>query len=207
MTLANRTTAIQQTQAGASAWIPHLSVEEVQDLAAAAQNAARTGKGKGERDALIIQTIFDGCFRVSEALSLTPNSLRETQGACGVPGLSGRAGNPGRWRSPRPWWPGCTSTPTSTASGPATASLPSSSYGCGRSSTGPLRRPESPSPSMWGRSTSCGTRGPWRGWPRPATPRRCRTSSATSSRMTIRYLKTLSAQESLKINQGVDFRW
>ena len=27
------------------------------------------------------------------------------------------------------------------------------------------------------------------------------------ARMTIRYLKTLSAQESLKINQGVDFRW
>ena len=27
------------------------------------------------------------------------------------------------------------------------------------------------------------------------------------ARMTIRYLKTLSAAESLRINQGVDFRW
>jgi integrase len=27
------------------------------------------------------------------------------------------------------------------------------------------------------------------------------------ARMTLRYLKTLSAQESLRIQQGVDFRW
>ena len=27
------------------------------------------------------------------------------------------------------------------------------------------------------------------------------------ARMTIRYLKTLSAQDPLRINQGVDFRW
>ena len=46
---------------------PHLSIEEVQDLAAAAPNAARNGKG--ERDALIIQTIFEGCFRGSRSPS------------------------------------------------------------------------------------------------------------------------------------------
>ena len=75
MTLTRQSTAIQQAQAGTAAWIPHLSIEEVQDLAMAAHNTARNGKG--ERDALIIQTIFDGCFRVTEALSLTPNSLRD----------------------------------------------------------------------------------------------------------------------------------
>ena len=45
MTLARQNTAIQQVQAGTAAWIPHLSIEEVQDLAVAAQNAARNGKG------------------------------------------------------------------------------------------------------------------------------------------------------------------
>lgn len=63
--LARQNIAIQQAQAGVASWIPHLSIEEVQSLAAAAQNVARNGKG--ERDALIIQTIFDGCFRVTEA--------------------------------------------------------------------------------------------------------------------------------------------
>ena len=77
MTLSPRNTAIQQAQAGIAAWIPHLSIVEVQDLAAGAQNAARNGNG--ERDALIVQTIFDSCFRVTEAISLTPNSLREIQ--------------------------------------------------------------------------------------------------------------------------------
>lgn len=29
----------------------------------------------------------------------------------------------------------------------------------------------------------------------------------TTAKMTLRYLKTLTAEESLRINQGVDFRW
>ena len=90
--LARQNTAIQQTQAGASSWVPHLSIEAVQDLATAAQNAARNGKG--ERDALVIQTIFDGCFRVTEALSLTPNSFHEAQTgwSARIVGKGGKAG-------------------------------------------------------------------------------------------------------------------
>ena len=29
----------------------------------------------------------------------------------------------------------------------------------------------------------------------------------TTAKMTLRYLKTLTADEALRINQGVDFRW
>ncbi len=41
--------------------------------AEAAKEEAR--KGKGDRDKLLIQTLFDGMFRVSEGLSLYPKNL------------------------------------------------------------------------------------------------------------------------------------
>ena len=93
MTLARQNTAIQQAQAGTAAWIPHLSIGEVQD---------------------------------------------QTRGNRPRPALLGRPGPTGTDRQPQ------------------------------------------------------------------GTSDRLRHIDA---RMTIRYLKTLSARESLRINQGVDFRW
>ena len=49
----------------------------MEQLARAASTAARTGKG--DRDALFIQTLCDGAFRVSEATSLCPNRLVQTE--------------------------------------------------------------------------------------------------------------------------------
>jgi site-specific recombinase XerD len=68
--------AIRQARSGESDFVPHLRIDEVQQLAGEAEAGAR--RGKGERDSLLIQTIFDGCFRVSEAVSLTPLSLTQT---------------------------------------------------------------------------------------------------------------------------------
>ena len=64
-------TAIRQVRAGQSDFVPHLGIEEVRRLGDAARERARPGKG--ERDELLIQTIFDGCFRVSEVTDLSPN--------------------------------------------------------------------------------------------------------------------------------------
>ncbi len=66
-----------------SAWdsateVPHIGPDEVRRLIAAARAAGR-GK-KGDRDALLIQTLFDGCLRVSEALALTPRDIAHTPG-------------------------------------------------------------------------------------------------------------------------------
>ena len=49
----------------------------MQHLAQAAKQEAR--KGKGERDQLLIQTIFDGMFRIAEALTLRPNLIVKDQ--------------------------------------------------------------------------------------------------------------------------------
>ena len=50
---------------------------EVEQLAKATATTARTGKG--ERDALFIQTSCDEAFRVSETISLCPNRLVQTE--------------------------------------------------------------------------------------------------------------------------------
>ena len=71
MPLSPRNTAIQLSQASS---IPHLGIEEVKELAAAAGEAARNIIAK-ERDPLLIMTLFDGALRVSEGLQLTPNAL------------------------------------------------------------------------------------------------------------------------------------
>jgi integrase len=79
MYLSNRPTntlAIRKAHETEAAFVPHLRIEEVQLLAKHAHQSARPGKG--ERDSLLIQTLFDGCFRVSEALRLTPESLVQT---------------------------------------------------------------------------------------------------------------------------------
>jgi integrase len=79
MYLSNRPTntlAIRKAHETEADFVPHLRIAEVQELARQAEVTARTGKG--ERDSLLIQTLFDGCFRVSEALRLTPESLVQT---------------------------------------------------------------------------------------------------------------------------------
>ena len=55
--------AIRQARTTESDFVPHLRIEEVQQLAREAEANARNGKA--ERDALLIQTIFDGCFEAA----------------------------------------------------------------------------------------------------------------------------------------------
>ncbi len=59
-------TAIQRTKGGEASYVPHLGFPEVQALAKAAGRAE--GNNQGERDQLLIKTMFDGCFMASEAL-------------------------------------------------------------------------------------------------------------------------------------------
>ena len=75
--------------------VPHIGPDEVQRLIAAARAAGRGHKG--ERDALLIQVLFDGCLRVSEALALTPNDLiRTPTGGWRVLIHRGKGGRPGQ---------------------------------------------------------------------------------------------------------------
>lgn len=68
--------AIRRSQETSAEFVPYLGLAEVQELAHAAE---RTGKGKkAERDKLLIETLFDGCFRVSEALGIRTSDMVQT---------------------------------------------------------------------------------------------------------------------------------
>ncbi|MFC2042137.1 tyrosine-type recombinase/integrase [Chloroflexota bacterium] len=64
--------AIRRAEAGAADYVVHLTLNEIRQLASAA------GQNRhGERDKLLIQLLFDGCFRCSEAIGLCPNALTQ----------------------------------------------------------------------------------------------------------------------------------
>jgi integrase len=72
----NRVVAIARAQAASDTYTPHISLEEVWRLCQAVESLSRP-KFK-ERNQLIIQTLFDGCLRVSELLALRPQDIVQT---------------------------------------------------------------------------------------------------------------------------------
>ena len=76
MTLAPRSLpAVRDVELGAAAFVPHLDLDAVHALMTAASRSRH-----GERDALLIALLFDGCLRVSEALGLRPVDLVRGEG-------------------------------------------------------------------------------------------------------------------------------
>ncbi len=71
-------TARHAASAGNARPVPHWGINEVLALVGAARQRGR-GR-KGDRDALLIQTIFDGALRVSEALGVRPQDILRTDG-------------------------------------------------------------------------------------------------------------------------------
>lgn len=82
--------AIRQGKGSAAGYVRHLSEGDVKLMCIVA------GKGRnGERNRLLIATLFDGCLRVSEALSITPAAItREAEGY--AVSIMGKGHKPGK---------------------------------------------------------------------------------------------------------------
>ena len=57
----SQVSAIQRAEAGAADYVPHVSAGQVKLMAVVASQ----NKRHGERNALLIKFLFDGCLRVS----------------------------------------------------------------------------------------------------------------------------------------------
>jgi integrase len=197
--------AIRQARSGESDFVPHLRIDEVQQLAREAEAGAR--RGKGERHSLLIQTIFDGCFRVSEAVSLTPQSLTQTPYGWVArikgkgnevaevaisPSLAGRLLSVAYRQGIKP---DEKIFPVSTTRVWQIVDRAFDAAG--------IRKPDHVGTVYVLRHSGAIARLAATGNPK-AVQDQLRHKEA---RMTLRYLKTLSAQESIKIQQGVDFQW
>ena len=114
--------AVREGELAASATIPH------QDIP-----AVRTAPQTGERNALLITIVIDGCLRVSKSLGLRPVDLVQSD-------MVGR---------PR-WWASYTPTPTGDWGYPGTDAF---SRLAGAGSTRSFRKPPT-TPGLPSRSTS-----------------------------------------------------
>ncbi len=209
-TLYNKTSqvsAIQRAEAGAADYVPHVSAGQVKLMA----TVAGQNKRHGERNALLIKLLFDGCLRVSEALGVRPIDLQRT-----LDGWTARVIGKGNK-------PGVVAISASVAAelqsycyrariGEGERIFPVSRSQAFRIVTQAFDKAGIPRPSkkrdhVGGvhilRHSGAIERLRLTGNPR-ATQSQLRHKSAL---MTLRYLKTLSADESLKIEQAVDFQW
>jgi integrase len=184
--------------------VPHWGINEIIVLVDAAR---RLGRGsKKERDALLIQTIFDAALRVSEAIGLRPADIVKTNGGYRLR-VVGKAG----YRE-------------AAASPSLIARLQSYAYeqGLGRDQRFfPINRHR-----VWQIVDAAAVAGELLKPPRVGTVHILRHSGAiermrlsgnprsiqdqlghASPAMTMRYWQTLNREEALKIQEMVDFTW
>jgi len=184
--------------------VPHWGLEQVIGLVVSART---NGRGtKGDRDALLIQTLFDGALRISECLGLRPKDV--VQGETGYRlQVDGKTG------------------PRQVAVSPSlVARLKSFAYDQGLAldaqffpinrhrawqiidkaaeSSGLLKPPGVGTVHIL-RHSGAIERMRVTGNPRSVQDQLGHASAA----MTLRYFRTLSQQEALRIQEGVDFQW
>jgi integrase len=203
--LATRNAAIRQASVSAASTIPRLSLVEVKQLADAARDSA---KGiRQERDPLLIMTLFDGCLRSTEALRLTPTHLHQTATGWALQVL-GKGNKYGQVA----------------VSASLAAQLQAFCYRWGIGATDrifPITKWRSwqivnrafqvtgiPKPEHVGAVHVLRHSGALYRLEQTGNPKAVQDQLRHETvKMTLRYMKTLSTEESLRINQGVEVQW
>ena len=185
MTLARRhLPAIRDAEMGSASFIPHLDLDAVLRLI---QAATDTHPRTGERDGLLIALLFDVCLRVSEAIRLRPRDLART-------GVGGRVAT------------GITGKGNKTAQVALSASLAANLQSYAYRSQLPPDKPFFPVSRV--RVHQILTEAfEDAGIVKPKHVGAVHVLRHSNARMTLKYLKTVSAKRSLEMQQGVDFGW
>ena len=197
--------AIRGAEAGAADYVPHLSIDEVRAIA-----NATTGR-HAERDRLLIMLLFDACLRCSEALGVRPCDLERTDNGWLVR-IVGKGSKPG------------VAAISTTLAGELRGYAYDHQISPG-ARLFPITRPRA-FQIVTEAFNRAGITRPSRDRDKVGSVHILRHSGAIerlkqtgnpkavqdqlrhkSVRMTLRYLKTLSADESLRIQQSVDFGW
>ena len=198
-----KASAIARAQAAAGGYVPHLGLAEVRAMAEAVSKASRNG----ERDRLLILTLFDGCLRVSEGLALRPKDIKRDGEGWHLE-VFGKGKKPG----------------VAAISPSLAAELQAYAY---REGLGPddrlfpIKRARAfqivelamyaagvNKPSHVGACHVLRHSGALERLRATGNPRAVQEQLRhTTAQMTLRYLKTLSAEEALKIQEQVDFKW
>ena len=202
----NQQLAIRRAEAGTADYVVHLNLDQVRELAEAAG-----GSRHGERDKLLVQLLFDGCLRCSEAIGIRPCDIVQDYAGWTVK-VKGKGGG----------------TALVAISPTLAAQLQAYAYRHKLDDSDrffPITR--SQAFRIVTTAFDCaGIPRPRRNTDRVGAVHILRHSGAISrlertgnpkavqdqlrhksALMTLRYLKTLSADESLRIQQGVEYQW
>jgi len=203
----SQVSAIQRAETVAADYVPHISPGDIRLIVTVASQQKR----HGERNSLLIKLLFDGALRCSEAIGVRPCDFTRDGNGWAV-SIMGKGSKPGKVA----------------ISASLAAELQSYCYR--------LKIPETARIFPISRSQCfrvvcdafdrAGVRRPTRDNDRVGAVHILRHSGAIerlrqtgnpkalqdqlrhkSAQMTLRYLKTVSADESLKIQQQVDFKW
>lgn len=198
-----KVTAIVKGKAASADYVPHIGITEIRAIADAAGN---TGRHR-ERDRLLVLTLADGCLRVSECLRLRPRDIKHSDSGWYVE-VFGKGSKPG----------------VAAISSSLAAQLQACCYRCGIGVNDPIfpinrsrafqiveramqnagvSKPDHVGTIHVLRHSGALERLRLTGNPR-SVQEQLRHSTV---QMTLRYLKTLSAEESLQIQQQIDFQW
>lgn len=198
--------AIRRAQATTGDYVFHLNIDQVKTLAGAAAASRH-----GERDRLLIQTLFDGCLRCSEAIGLRPNDiLREDDGwsvrILGKGGAVSKAAISSSLAAQLQSFAYRHQLPETSRLFPITRSQAFHVVANAFDAAGiprPRREVDRVGAVHILRHSGAIERLKRTGNPK-AVQDQLRHKSAM---MTLRYMKTISHEESLVIQQGVDFQW
>lgn len=193
--------AVRRTRETQADWVPHLGIEEVRRLADTCK----------ERNRLLIQLMFDGCLRVGEAIKVRPMDIIRLPDGW-VVSILGKGRKPGQAAISASLAAQLQAYAYRHRSPPDTSLFPVSSSRVFQIVTEAFKKAGMPVPSKAHdrvgavhilRHSGAIERLRQTGNPK-AVQDQLRHKSA---QMTLRYLKTLSQEESLKIQQQVDYGW
>lgn len=207
MTLAHRNTAIEVAQATSGADIPSLTIDQVRLMATAAHDEARTPRLK-DRDELLVQTLFDGAFRASEVIQITAESLHQTASGGWAAWIMGKGSKRAEVGISASLAARLQAFAFRQAYGARQPLFDLHRTGVHRICMRALRAAAIAKPPNVGAAHVLRHSGLLELLRQTGNPKAVQDHARhADARMTIRYMKTLSAQESLKIRQAVDFAW
>ncbi|MBM4461758.1 MAG: site-specific integrase [Chloroflexi bacterium] len=195
--------AIVRAQVAESGYVPHLGLAEVTAIAEAAGSSGR----HQDRDRLLVQTLFDACLRISEALRVRPRDIKQDPTGWHLE-IFGKGKKPG----------------IAAISSSLAAQLQAYAYRHGlniEEQFFPITRTRAfqivdaamakagvTKPDHVGAVHILRHSGAIERLRVTGNPKAVQDQLRhTTARMTLRYFKTLQAEESLRVQQGVDFGW
>ena len=186
-----------------NAYVPHLDVDAVRTIADIAGEHPRLG----ERNKLLIQTLFDGCLRITEALRVRPRDIKQGGDGWYIE-VFGKGSKPGVVAISASLAAQLQAYAYRHKIKPDERLFPFTRARAFQIVDAAMEKSGIAKPDHVGTVHVLRHSGALERLKVTGNPRAVQDQLRhTDARMTLRYMKTLSSEESIRIQQSVDFQW